>query len=178
MIQSKEFSGIGEINKFEKNKKLDAETIIIKRNGEDVLIAKPTTFMNNSGKSVAKILEYYKTGIKNLIIASDDKDIPLGQIRIRNEGGSAGHKGLQSIIDAIKSEQIVRIRIGIGVKKGNQNKIENIDNLIETEDYVLSQFTKRETPILNRAIDEAIKEVVESISKKNNRLTARTINVE
>lgn len=178
LIQTKEFSDIGKTNKYEKNKKLDAETLIIKRDGEDVLVAKPTTFMNNSGRAVVKILEYYKCGIENLIVVSDDKDIPLGQIRIRNEGGSAGHKGLQSIIDVIKSEQITRIRIGIGPKKGNQNKIENIDNLIETEDYVLSQFTKREKPILNRAIDETIREVIESIGKKNNHLIAHTINIE
>lgn len=174
----KEISGTYKENKFDHNKKLSSDVLKAKKNGEEILLVKPQTFMNNSGKAVAKVLEYYKIGIENLIVVADDKDIPLGQVRIRDMGGSAGQKGLQSVIDSLGSDYFTRIRIGIGPKKGNRNEIKKIKDLIEAEDYVLSQFSKRELPILNKVIDEAIKYIVPVIGKKDSRIPSHTLNIE
>ena len=121
---------------------------------EDVYLLKPQTFMNLSGESVREIVNYFKINIEDVIIIYDDMALEPGKIRLRASGSSGGHKGMQNIIDQLGTEEIKRIRIGIG---------ESTDDTI---DYVLSKPLKEERPL----IDEAIKNAVEALKEilKNN----------
>ena len=81
--------------------------------GERVILAKPQTYMNLSGESVREIAEYYKIPSENIIIVYDEAALPVGKIRIRPKGSSAGHNGIKSIIYQLKTEDFIRIRVGI-----------------------------------------------------------------
>ncbi len=105
---------------------------------------KPRTFMNNSGLCVKKVLNKYKVSLSDVLIIYDDADLPLGKIRFRVGGSCAGHRGMVSIVSALGSEDLSRLRIGIG---SSQNQ--------ELSDYVLSDFSKAEREILDTAIQEA-----------------------
>jgi peptidyl-tRNA hydrolase, PTH1 family len=113
---------------------------------EEILLAKPETFMNLSGLSVRELVE--KSGIdaqKDLLLIYDELDLPLGMIRIRERGSSAGHNGMQSIIGALGTEEITRIRLGIAPEppaKGGMN-------------YVLSPFRKSQLVAVDEVLDLA-----------------------
>lgn len=83
-------------------------------NGELILIVKPLTYMNLSGRGVQPLLRFYKQDLSQLIVAFDDMDLEPGRIRLRPAGGSGGHKGMASIIEKLGSEDFARLRIGIG----------------------------------------------------------------
>jgi PTH1 family peptidyl-tRNA hydrolase len=114
--------------------------------GEKIMLAKPQTFMNNSGKAVKSIINYSKASKDNkLFIIHDDIDLPVGQMKISKNRGSAGHKGVQSIIDNLGSKDFVRFRIGI--KPASIIKT-------PTEKFVLKNFTKDEQKNLEKIIDK------------------------
>jgi len=117
---------------------------------EKVILVKPQTYMNNSGIAVAKIANYYKISPSDIIVIQDDLDLPLGVLRISHNASSGGHKGIQSIIENIKSQEFIRLRIGIaGEKKGE----------IPAEDYVLEKFSQKEKD----AIDSVASLLIEAI---------------
>ena len=115
----------------------------------DFILAKTDTFMNLSGKAVKKLTKSYKLKAERLMIVHDDIDIPVGAFKIQKGRGAAGHKGVQSIINELKTKDFWRARIGICPKKG---KPENV------EKFVLQNFTKEEEKIL--------KEVIGAVNKK------------
>lgn len=124
---------------------------------EDIYLLKPQTFMNLSGESVREIVNYFKIDINDVIIIYDDMALEPGKIRLRASGSSGGHKGMQNIIDQLGTEEIKRIRIGIG---------ESTDDTI---DYVLSKPLKEERPLIDEAIKnavEALKEILKSNFEK------------
>ena len=121
---------------------------------EDVMIFKPTTYMNLSGTAVKEITDYFKIPLKDVIVVYDDMALAPGNIRLRLEGSSGGHKGMQNIIDLCKTQNIKRIRIGIGEPEED-----------DTIDYVLSKPSQDERPLIEEAIEtavEALKEVLRS----------------
>lgn len=133
---------------FKLEKKFDAEIAKIKMGGEDVLLVKPQTFMNLSGKAVKKVIDFYKINpLKDLIVIYDDIDIPLAKVRVRSEGSSAGHNGLQSIIDELGTDRFMRVRIGIGRPSNEMLKI---------EDWVLQALTEGEKELLFNTIEDLI----------------------
>ena len=158
---------VNEAVTFHAEKKFEADIAEVSVDGEKLLLVKPTTFMNSSGRAVAKILDFYKVQPKDLIVASDDIDLPLGIIRIRKEGGSGGQKGLQNIIDSTKSEDFVRVRIGIS-EPGN--KIEKDDTVY----FVLGKISKREEPVLDKTIAAAVGYLAEYLVK-NEEIPCHTI---
>jgi len=81
-------------------------------NNKKIILAKPQTFMNNSGRSVQILVAYYKTPATNMIVLHDDADLPIGAIRISKNSGSAGHRGIESIIGHLKTKNFIRIRFG------------------------------------------------------------------
>jgi len=123
-------------------------------NNEKVILAKPQTFMNNSGQAVKAIVDYYKINLENIIVIHDDLDIPLGEYKISKNKNSGGHKGVQSIIDYLGTKDFLRIRIGIMI----ENK------KTPTEKFVLERFNKDEMEI----VEEVIREIVEEIEKLGN----------
>jgi len=113
-----------------------------------LLLAKPRTFMNLSGKSVAGLVHKHNIPSSDLLIIYDDLDLPLGKIRLRQSGSSGGHKGMNSIISALGSEDFPRIRVGIGRPQGEEQSM-NEDAIVN---YVLSDFSPQEEAIMKPAI--------------------------
>ncbi len=114
-------------------------------NGRTIILAKPQTYMNNSGLAVINLLEEYDIKPEEMLVVYDDLDLPLGKLRLRLEGSSGGHHGVESIIREIKSEKFPRLRIGIGRPKDKNKVVE----------YVLSPFSEEEEAVLYRVIDRA-----------------------
>ena len=119
---------------------------------EDVILFKPTTFMNLSGTAVQEVVHYFKIALEDTVIVYDDMALAPGVIRLRKEGSSGGHKGMQNIIDCLSTEQIKRIRIGIGEPGDN-------DNI----DYVLSKPLKDEMAVIEEAIANAVRALKEML---------------
>ncbi len=160
-------------SQFNLNKKFEAEIAECSIGGEKIILVKPMTYMNRSGEAVSKITSFYKADISDLAVALDDKDLPLGHVRIRPAGSSAGHKGLQNIIDLTGSDAVARIRIGIAQESGG----EVIDqNKIDTADFVLSKFTPSERKVLDESVEAAAKDLVLTI-KSNEAISAHSIDV-
>ena len=120
----------------------------------NVVLAKPQTYMNDSGQSIALLMQRYKLTSEDLIVIHDDMDLPLGKIRIRKGSSSGGHKGVQSIIDFLGSQDFIRIRVGIGrpIISDNFKKTRIVD-------YVLDDFSRNE----EKLVDDAIHHVSEAV---------------
>ncbi|HSX29178.1 MAG TPA: aminoacyl-tRNA hydrolase [Candidatus Saccharimonadales bacterium] len=118
-----------------------------------VIVVKPTTFMNLSGDAVQAVMHFYKIPAEKVVVVHDELDIPFGQIRIRGEGGSAGHNGLKSIMQHL-GEQFGRVRVGIGPKEPEQ---------MDSADFVLAKFSKEQQahmPELTREVSAILSEYV------------------
>ena len=117
--------------------------------GHDIVLAKPQTFMNNSGVSVGGLVRKFKVKFENLIVVHDDLDLPLGRIRIRLGGSSGGHNGINSIVQQIGNQEFIRVRIGIGRPNGQETSKNGEDEVIN---HVLSDFTPEEITIMQEVI--------------------------
>jgi len=113
--------------------------------GARALLARPQTYVNVSGTAVADLRRRHRLPLENLLVAFDDLDLPVGQIRLRAQGGHGGHNGMRSIIEALGSEEFARLRVGIA------RPPEGVD----PADYVLSRFSKEEQAQLDEAVERA-----------------------
>lgn len=113
--------------------------------GCKLILAKPQTYMNLSGQAVAGLLHFYKIPLSNLLVAHDDLDLPLGTIRMRPGGGSAGQKGLGSTIERLGTQDFPRLRVGIGRPPGQ----------MEAAEYVLRDFPSGEREMLHAVLERA-----------------------
>ena len=125
--------------------------------GSKVVLARPQTYMNLSGEPVGYFLKRFGINFNNLLVIHDDLDLPLGKLRIRQGGGSGGHKGIESIISCLGSQDFVRLRVGIGRPMAAEGSSEISDADIIA--YVLSDFPAHE----KRLITSVIPEVSEAI---------------
>ena len=119
-----------------------SKLILAEPGPESVLLATPQTFMNSSGRAVERLLENYHVKPENTVIVFDDFEIPLGDIRIRKEGGAGSHKGMASVIQELGTTQIPRLRIGIGPLPEGADPVE----------FVLSPFTPEERRLLDQSL--------------------------
>jgi PTH1 family peptidyl-tRNA hydrolase len=115
------------------------------------VLAKPQTYMNRSGQSVGRLVNKFNINPDDLIIIHDDLDLPLGTIRIRRSGGSGGHKGIDSIISYLESQDFPRLRIGIGRPTTPLAEISENDIIA----FVLSDFTPEEKQVITQVIPRA-----------------------
>ncbi|MEK7203666.1 MAG: aminoacyl-tRNA hydrolase [Patescibacteria group bacterium] len=141
---------------FSFNKKLNLETSEINVSGKKLLLVKPQTFVNKSGEAVKKLMAKSKLRIADLIIIHDDLDIPFGKVKVSFGRSSAGHKGIDSIIRALKTNKFYRIRVGtfnnqiMKIKKmKGKKKIEEVNK------FVIGPFSSDEKSKLNKLIKEA-----------------------
>lgn len=118
--------------------------------GRAILLVKPMTYMNRSGVAVKEILERNDASPQDVLVICDDVNLPLGQLRLKRKGSSGGQKGLQSIIDRLRSEEFARLRLGVDSPGGN----------VPLEDYVLSSFKKSEESIAAEMIETALEAVL------------------
>ena len=117
--------------------------LLVKSN--DIALVKPTTYMNNSGMAVADYCRYFQNTAEELLVVYDDIDLPLGTLRFKPNGGSGGHKGMESIIYQLESEDLNRLRIGISAE----------NEIGPSERYVLSPFPKDWKEKINEMIEKA-----------------------
>jgi peptidyl-tRNA hydrolase, PTH1 family len=113
--------------------------------GEQLLLLKPLTFMNLSGRSVAEALRFHKLSLENLIVIHDDLDIPFGRVKVKEGGGHAGHNGLRSLLSELGSGDFTRVRVGIGRPSRG-----------DVVDYVLNRFADEELSRLPDLLDGVI----------------------
>jgi peptidyl-tRNA hydrolase, PTH1 family len=116
------------------------------RGGKKVILAKPQTFMNLSGASVAALVRFYKVPGPRLLVLCDDIDLPFGALRMRATGGSAGQRGMQSILDSLATRDVPRLRFGIGRPPGR----------MDAADYVLRDFEPEEAEVLPILVEKAV----------------------
>lgn len=117
---------------------------------EDVIIAKPMTYMNNSGDFIRPLADYYKIDYKDIIVIYDELALPLGKIRITKEGSAAGHNGIKSIIANLGTEKFIKVRIGIHEDKPFISQI----------DFVLMKYTPEELKAQKENIDRSVDAVI------------------
>lgn len=113
-------------------------------NGEKVMLVKPTTFMNDSGRAVGPLVDYYDIDLDDLVIVNDDLDMPVGKVRLKTHGASGGHNGLKSIISALGTKNFNRVKVGIDHPQHGT-----------VVSHVLGKFSKDERPKFDQAVEQA-----------------------
>lgn len=145
--------------------RMESKALVTKADyqGKRLVLVKPQTYMNLSGQPVSSLVRFYKVPLGNLLLVYDDVDLPLGTLRIRPEGGSAGHKGMKSTIERLGSQEFPRLRIGIDRPPGRK----------AAADYVLQNFSKdqagRLPQVLDRAVDAVLSFVTEGLDTAMNK---------
>ncbi|MBV51391.1 MAG: aminoacyl-tRNA hydrolase [Nitrospinae bacterium] len=127
--------------------------------GHQVMIAKPMTYMNNSGQAVKSLISALKILPNKVLVIHDDIDLPLGKIKMKTKGGDAGQRGVRSITERLGTDQFYRVRVGVG-------RPDNSDDIV---DYVLTAFTEGEAPLLNEVVEEAVRRIEETLVQMNKR---------
>jgi PTH1 family peptidyl-tRNA hydrolase len=137
--------------------RLESKALITKTeySGRRLILAKPQTFMNLSGQSVSSLVRFYKIPLENMLVAYDDVDLPFGTIRLRPGGGSAGHRGMGSVIERLGIENFPRLRMGVGRPPGH----------MEAADYVLQDFSRSEVETLPVILDNAVDAMLLYVTK-------------
>lgn len=120
-----------------------AATVHGRFNGLDLMLVKPTTYMNLSGVAVRKVLARQRTPLEDMLVVLDDFDLPLGRLRIREQGSAGTHNGLRSIVGELGSQKFARLRVGIGEPSR------------EAKDHVLSRFAAGERALVDEVVDAA-----------------------
>lgn len=132
--------------------RMESRALVVKHKYQErtIILAKPQTFMNLSGQAVGGLVKFYKIPLDNLLIVYDEVDLPLGVIRLRPSGGSAGQKGMESIIKQLNSQEFPRMRMGIGRPPGRMN----------AGSYVLKDFSNQEAEFLPEFLDRGVEAVL------------------
>jgi len=117
--------------------------------GRRVLLCEPQTYMNLSGEAVGALVKFYQLPLKQLVVAVDDADLPLGEIRLRPAGGSAGHHGLESIAQHLATTQFARLRLGIGRRDATR----------EITGHVLGKLTQAELAVMEQVLARAVSQI-------------------
>lgn len=137
---------------------LIAETEIA---GERVVLARSTTYMNDSGRPVRELARWYKVPVEHLIVVHDELDIPFEEVRIKEGGGTAGHNGLGSIASHLGSRDFIRVRVGIGRPKGRGGAVGHVLNGFSSQEkkelpFVLERAADAVSSILSDGLDKAM----------------------
>jgi len=128
---------------------------LAKNKPSEAVLLKPQTFMNNSGEAVNTAVNFYKIKLADLWVIHDDIDLPLGEIKISQNRGSAGHKGVESIIKKLGTKDFNRVRIGIRPLRGKPEAVEK---------FVLQNFTKTEEKTIKEVIERTIQTIKDSVA--------------
>jgi PTH1 family peptidyl-tRNA hydrolase len=128
-------------------KKFNALTAAVRIEGQPVLLMKPLTYMNESGSAVSQAVNYYHIAPEDILILHDDMDLPVGSVRIRKNGSAGGQKGMKSIISCLGTDQLARVRIGVGHSTPGEHDL--------VPDWVLSPVPKSEMDVYQNALKDA-----------------------
>jgi peptidyl-tRNA hydrolase, PTH1 family len=144
------------------SKKINGDISIGKTEKKKIILFKPQTFMNLSGEAVSAAVKYHKVKLEDIIVIQDEIDLPLGEYRFSTDSSSAGHKGVQNIIDTLGAQNFTRLRIGVD----NRGKLASSagKKKIPTEKYVLGKFTSIELHTIKNIFEESSCELLKRIS--------------
>jgi PTH1 family peptidyl-tRNA hydrolase len=132
--------------KFQHKKNLFADIAKMEFNGEEIVLVKPTTYMNESGKAVQAILHWYKVKSANMIVVHDDVSLPLGKLRLQNNGGAGGQHGIESIIESLSgSKDFDRLKVGVGPDPGGDRRAA----------FVLAPISLSHKSLFDKVIDQS-----------------------
>jgi PTH1 family peptidyl-tRNA hydrolase len=131
-------------------RKFHARVAWVEEAGRKLILCQPQTFMNDSGEAIGALGRFYQLPAERMLIAVDDADLPLGQIRLRAEGSSGGHHGLESVEQQLATRQYPRLRLGIGRREGDGRQIAG---------YVLGRFTASEREVVEEVLARAARQV-------------------
>lgn len=147
---------------FEENKKCNALIARGILNGQDAMLIKPLTYMNRSGQAVSALVKFYKQQPDKIIVIHDELDIQFGSVKVSEGRGSAGNKGVESILQHIKDVPLLRVRVGIGNKALDRRRriIPKKAKDLAVGDFVLSKFSFTERFKLKRIINDVMKNVI------------------
>jgi PTH1 family peptidyl-tRNA hydrolase len=157
--------------KFQPQSKFKSAVAKVNWQGQSLILAQPQTFMNLSGQAVRAFLDYYQLGPENLLVIHDEKDLPLGKIRLSHNSGPAGHNGIKSIIKHLGTQEFTRLRIGIG-----DPELLNHTPRLDTSNFVLGKFSASERdklqteilPLCLKALQVYLAEGVEAAKNRYN----------
>ena len=127
--------------------------------GLEVVIAKPITYMNESGKAAKALLSAFNISPERMLVIHDDIDLPLGKIKKKFQGGDGGQRGIRSTIQSIRTREFARVRVGVG-------RPEHKEDIV---DYVLSPFDKEDSGLINEAMEQAVKTVEAALEELDKR---------
>jgi len=150
---------------WEFKKKLNVEVSIGKTGDKKIILAKPCTFMNLSGTAIAAAMKYYKAKPDDIFVVHDEVDLSLGNYRFSSGASSAGHQGVQNVIDALGTKNFTRLRIGVDNRRNKS---------VPTEKYVLGQFTNEELNIMLQSFEMAFGELVNKIKTEKSKVKTTT----
>ena len=131
-------------------RKFNARVARADRGDRRIFLCEPETYMNESGEAVSALMKFYKVPLPHLLVAVDDADLPLGTLRLRPEGSSGGHHGLESVERPLGTRAYARLRIGIGRRAADQREI---------TDWVLAPFQKDEMPVLEKVLQTGCEQI-------------------
>jgi len=130
-------------------------------NDQDVILAKPKTYMNLSGQAVQSLFAKFKSSLSDLIVIYDDLDLALGTIRIREWGSAGGHNGMKSIINLIGNQEFARIRVGITpITKDKSGNTVMVQHNTKTPEYVLSNFSVKEKEVIKETCNKVAEAII------------------
>lgn len=152
--------------KFKLEKKFQAEIATGEIANQKIILAKPQTYMNNSGLAVGALAKYYKIKLEDIIVIHDDIDLPLGRIKIVNDSSAGGHNGIKSIIQYLKTQQFTRIRIGVSTPK--KEKIGSADYVLTKIGLLQSSKIKEIIKKTTSAVEEVVDVSLDSAMNKYN----------
>lgn len=153
---------------FQEKAKFKASVAEINRDGEKIILAKPTTFYNETGASARSIADFYKIEPQNILVIHDELALPFGTLRTREKGSDAGNNGIKSL-NAHLGAHFARLRIGIW---------NDLANRIDSAGFVLSRFSERETTLLSDKLLPEIATIVEKFMRGNHDNTSVTITLD
>ena len=130
--------------------KFQSRVARVEARGRKVILCEPQTYMNASGQAIAPVAAFYKVPLERILVVVDDADLPFGQVRLRAEGSSGGHHGLESIEQHLASRQFARLRVGIG---------RTDRSLREITGHVLGRFAADETELLEKVLDRVVAQI-------------------
>ena len=135
--------------------------------GTLVVLAKPRTYMNLSGKSLKSLMQRFRAGPDDIVVIHDDLDLPLGKIRLYQGGGSGGHKGLESIISCLESRDFLRIRVGIGRPSEGDDPVDYVlGNFTPAEEKVIAETVTRVSQAIACLLEEGVQAAMNSFNQR------------
>lgn len=141
---------------WQTSSKFNAEIANFTVKNESVILIKPLTFMNDSGQSVQLAAQFYKIAPTDILVVHDDKDLPLGEIKIQNNRGHAGHNGVRSLITCLGTKDFMRLRLGVAN--------DQLSAGMDTATFVLNKFSVRERGAVNTLIENATQQLTDWIT--------------